>query len=90
MTPASSNPIPPDDLLAHTGFVRGLARALVSGDADVDDVVQEAWLAALGSSGSRIRKPRSWLASIVRGRAARHPRTRARMDKRHAQAAKSV
>ena len=66
MTPASSSPVPPDDLLAHAGFVRGLTRALVSGDADVDDVVQETWVAALGSQGSPIRSPRSWLASIVR------------------------
>ena len=90
MKPASTDPIPPEDLLAHAGFVRGLARALVSGDADVDDVVQEAWLAALGSSVTRVRQPRSWLASIVRRRAARHHRTRASMDKRHAEGARPV
>jgi DNA-directed RNA polymerase specialized sigma24 family protein len=49
VTPASPHPIKAEDLLAHAGFVRGLARALVSGDDDVDDVVQETWLAALGS-----------------------------------------
>ena len=90
MTPAPSSPVPPNDLLAHAGFVRGLARALVSGDADVDDVVQETWVAALGSRASVIRRPRSWLASIVRRRAARHYRTRARIDKRHAEGATSV
>jgi len=90
MTPASSSPIPPDDLLAHAGFVRGLARALVSGDADVDDVVQETWLAALASTGSRIRRPRSWLASVVRRRAARHHRIRASLDKRHAEGTRPV
>ena len=41
--------------LAHADFVRGLARALVSGDADVDDVVQETWVAALGSLPRRVR-----------------------------------
>jgi RNA polymerase sigma-70 factor (ECF subfamily) len=89
MTSSSNGPLPPDNLLAHASFVRGLARALVAGDHDVDDVVQETWLAALGSSGSEIRKPRSWLASITRRRAARLHRTRASLDKRHAEAAQA-
>ena len=70
------------DLLAHAGFVRGLARALVSGDADVDDVVQETWVAAFAADASRVQRPRSWLASIVRRRAARHHRTRIRSAQR--------
>ena len=87
MNSSQNGPLPPDDLLAHASFVRGLARALVGGDHDVDDVVQETWLAALGASGSAVRKPRSWLASIARRRAARLHRTRASLDKRHAEAA---
>lgn len=89
MTSSQNSPLPPDDLLAHASFVRGLARALVGGDHDVDDVVQETWLAALGASGPAVRKPRSWLASITRRRAARLHRTRASLDKRHAAAAEA-
>lgn len=85
MTPSSPRASQVEKLLAHAGCVRGLARALVPGDADVDDVVQETWLGGLGSRDADVHRPRSWLASIVRRRAARHLRTRARANKRHAQ-----
>ena len=58
---------PPDDLqrlLAEEPFVRRLVRQLVGTDAD--DVVQQTWLRALAARPSLLRRPRQWLASIVR------------------------
>ena len=36
-----------DDLLAHAGWVRGLALSLVRDPGAADDLVQETWLAAM-------------------------------------------
>ncbi len=53
-------------LLEHTGFVRRLARGLVLDAAEADDVVQETWLAVMKRPPQEIRRPRSWLAGVVR------------------------
>src|SRR5205814_10341316 len=37
----------PEELLAHAGWVRALARELVRDASTADDLVQETWLAAL-------------------------------------------
>jgi RNA polymerase sigma-70 factor (ECF subfamily) len=53
----------------HHGLVAGLAFRLLGGDADVDDVVQDAFLQALASL-SRLENPAvfsSWVASMVVG-----------------------
>ena len=39
--------VPIETLLRHSEWAQALARRLVSDDATADDVVQEAWLAAL-------------------------------------------
>lgn len=48
-----SNPDRPtlETLLAHSEFVRGLARTLVSDPATADDAVQQAWLVACAPAG---------------------------------------
>ncbi|MBL9086982.1 MAG: sigma-70 family RNA polymerase sigma factor, partial [Planctomycetia bacterium] len=83
---------PPDveTLLAHEGFVRGLARQLVTGDADVDDVVQQTFVAALEHPPRSEGGLRGWLATVVRnvvrqgyrakGRRARRERVAARPE----------
>ena len=50
----------PEDLLAHAGWVRELARRLADG-ADADEVEQTTWLAALraGPRGGRCSNQRS-------------------------------
>ncbi len=54
-----------EELLAHSEWVRGLARRLVLDDATTDDIVQEVWAAAL-TERSVPRAPRAWLARVVR------------------------
>src|SRR5437762_5987463 len=66
-----------DDLLAHAGWLSGLARDLVRGDV-ADDVVQETWVAALRTPPEPGRPPRPWLASVLRN----FVRQRARADGR--------
>ena len=62
--------VPPDplaaDLLVHAGFVRAVARATLRGDADVEDVVQETWVAALQSGPRPGGSLRAWLGGVVR------------------------
>ncbi|MGK0219335.1 MAG: RNA polymerase sigma-70 factor (ECF subfamily) [Planctomycetota bacterium] len=62
-----ANPeITPELLQAHAGFVRSLARGLLSDDALVDDVVQETFLRAL-TNGPRHREALSaWLRTVTR------------------------
>lgn len=54
-----------EGLLAHDGFVRGIARALLLDESRVDDVVQQTWIRALRTHESP-RSVRAWLASIAR------------------------
>ena len=64
---ATDGTIPdPQALLAHSGWVRDLARALVFDPNRVDDVVQETWLAAISQSRDDVRNPRAWLGGIAR------------------------
>ncbi len=62
-----------EQLLRHGSFLRGLARSLVRDAARADDVVQDAWLAALRDRHG-IRTPRAWLAGVVRHLTRRHVR----------------
>ena len=71
----------PEDLLAHREWVERAARALVYGDADADDLQQQAWLKVLARPPQEEpRSPRGWLWSVLRsvafdrGRAARSRR----------------
>ncbi|MEM7263898.1 MAG: RNA polymerase sigma factor, partial [Planctomycetota bacterium] len=69
-----------DRLLDHHGALRSLARSLVLDDATADDVVQEAWLAALKARD--VETPESWMPSVVRNLAKRTFRELARRRKR--------
>lgn len=67
--PSGSSPVPIEALLAHQGFVRALARQLVSDPHAAEDLAQETWLKA---STSPPREPASlggWFARVVRNRA---------------------
>ena len=66
MTSMANPEITPELLQAHAGFVRSLARGLLSDDALVDDVVQETFLRAL-TNGPRHREALSaWLRTVTR------------------------
>lgn len=56
----------PELLLEHGDFVRALARSLLFDEHQVDDVVQDAWVAALEGGPRSPSSARAWFASVVR------------------------
>ena len=76
-----------DELFAHAGWVRGLALRLVRDAAAADDLVQDAFVAALEQKPRADRALEPWLARVVRRRASFLERGRARKaDREHARA----
>lgn len=73
----------PEALLAHSGWVRALARSLVADPAAAEDVEQETWRRALESPPKHAGNLRAWLASVVRSVAAQRGRTEGRAAARH-------
>jgi RNA polymerase sigma-70 factor (ECF subfamily) len=59
-------PVRIEDLLAHSGWIRGLAAALVRDPAVADDLVQETWVAAMEHPPESGRPLRPWLAAVLR------------------------
>ena len=86
----SQNAITPDleGLLVHGRFLRALAKSLLFDEHRVDDVVQQAWLAALERGKSTIQNPRSWLAAVTRNQAYKTLEREGRLAKREQAAAK--
>lgn len=77
------------DLAAHAEFVRRVARGLLAGEADADDVAQETLLAALERRPARDDggSLRAWLATVARNAArewARRGERRRRREERSA------
>ena len=58
--------IPIHDLLQQTTWLRRLAHSLVRDPAAADDLVQDAWVAALRSPPDGARPVRSWWAEVLR------------------------
>ncbi len=54
-----------DELLAHAGWLRELARRLV-GEAGADDALQEVWLRVARRPPESVASPRGWLGSVLR------------------------
>jgi len=73
-------------LLEHDDFLRALARGLVLDEARADDVVQQAWIAAIERGPGRPASLRAWLATAVRRLAWKLRRGEGRRD-RHEQSA---
>jgi len=90
MRPARSDLDDPHALLGHDDFLRALARGLVLDEARADDVVQQAWVAAIERGPDRPASLRAWLATAVRhiaskvrrgeGRRERHEQSAARIE----------
>ncbi len=86
----SAAPPPPsvDLLLAHAGFVRAAARAVLGGDAEVEDVVQETWVKALDRGPREPGALRAWLGRVARNLALDAWRRRSRRERHEGAAAR--
>jgi RNA polymerase sigma-70 factor (ECF subfamily) len=83
------------ELLEHQVWVRDLARRLVRGPSEADDLVQSTWVAALerppapeGASEVGPERARQWLAAVVRNAARQLRRGEARRVERERAAAR--
>ena len=74
--------------MEHASFVRGLARRLVRGACEAEDLEQDAWLAALERRATPPLDARSWLARTLRRRAGNRRRAEGRRQAREARAAR--
>ena len=52
-------------LVQHREFLRSLARSIVSNEHDVDDVVQQSWIAALESPPGAVASVKWWLGRVA-------------------------
>ena len=71
MTTSSDHP-DLDTLLEHSGWVRSLARQLVSDAATAEDLEQRTWLAAIERPPTHSSNSRAWLGKVVRNFAGMH------------------
>lgn len=83
----SAHPASPS-LSQHAEFVHGLARALLRGDPESEDVAQDVLAAALEGPARPLEHQRSWLARAVRHRVVDLVRRRARRHARERAAAR--
>ncbi len=67
--------------------MRRIARSILRGNSDVDDVVQEAWLRTLQQDAGP-QAPRAWLARVTRNLVFSHHREKQRRRAREAQASR--
>lgn len=70
-----------EELLAHEGFLRRVVAEVV-GPEQVDDIVQETWIAALAAQPQRLGYPRAFLKRVARNLALGRRRTEARRRRR--------
>ncbi len=85
--PTTPFDLDPAEMLRHDRWLRALARSLVHG-ADVDDLVQDTWAAALRRRPDTERSLRGWLGTVVRRLAARRLRTARRQGDREREVAR--
>jgi len=67
-----------EQLLAHTEWLRRVARALTTNAEDADDVVQQTWLAAIERPPAHSGNLRGWLATLARNLVRSRRRSRER------------
>src|SRR5262245_37649420 len=85
--PLSDAPIRPEDLLAHAGWLRSLARSLVRDAAVAQDLAQDTLVAALRHPPADDRPLRPWLARVLRNYATMAFRRQEASDRRLASVA---
>ncbi|MEM7311024.1 MAG: sigma-70 family RNA polymerase sigma factor [Planctomycetota bacterium] len=76
-----------EELLRHQAALRALARTLVADEARADDVVQDAWLAALRRPPAERGNLGGWLAAVARNAARQMGRAEDRRRRREILAA---
>ena len=76
-----------DDLQEHQGFLQRIARQLV-GEDGADDLVQDAWVAALERPAESVASPRGWLVRVLSNRRASNLRGQERRRARERSAAR--
>ena len=74
-------------LLAHSGWVRALARSLVADRHLAEDIAQESWLAASAHPPKSEGNLRAWLGRVVTNAARQRQRADRRRDRRERRAA---
>lgn len=79
---ASILALSPDALLEHSGWMRRLVHQLVRDASQVDDLVQDAWAAALQNPPPEGLPLRAWLSGIVKRTALARGRTTQRRRQR--------
>jgi len=79
-------PLHAEALLEHTRWVRGLAHALVRDGQNVDDLVQDTWVAALEHPPQEARSLRAWLSGVLRNVARLEQRSQSRRRARQERA----
>src|SRR5438309_2348985 len=87
-SPPADSAIPPDALVAHAGFVRRLAFALLRDDSDADDASQDALARGLSAGPREPGAQRAWLATVVRNVARTLRRREGRLRARERAAAR--
>ncbi len=78
-----------EQALAHEHFLRAVARGVLGGDADVDDVLQETFVVAWREAPRKAGSLRAWLATITRRLALDHRRSAGRRSLREGAASKT-
>ena len=82
------SPIDPQQLLAHSGWMRGLAMQLLGDAHRADDAVQDALVAAMESRPGHPRNLKSWLGGVLRNQARMTGRGESRRRTREAAVAR--
>lgn len=82
------SPIDPQQLLEHSGWMRGLALQLLGDAHRADDAVQDAMVAAMESRAGHARNLKSWLGGVLRNQARMTGRGEARRRTREAAVAR--
>lgn len=82
-----STRIPPNELVAHAGFVRSLAFHLLRNDADADDAAQETLARAIARPPARTGPIGPWLTGVLRNVVRRGARDAARRERRETRVA---
>ncbi|MEQ8766652.1 MAG: sigma-70 family RNA polymerase sigma factor [Planctomycetota bacterium] len=82
-----SDRVTAESLLAHAGWVRSLARTLVSDEHRAEDVVQQTWLLALQKPPRHAGNLRGWLGQVARNAARAMGRQDSRRARREAKGA---
>ena len=81
-------PIDAEELLAHAGWMRALARGLVRDDATAEDLVQQAYAVALERPPRDPKALPAWLMRVMRNLAARSFRDESRRERREERVAR--